>query len=106
MIDDPVQVDVLIRKMKAHLPIPARGTGGMVRALRRDGIKMTSRQVQIVDVFDSGDEGGIMCALKGTGDEKTALVISLTHLRLPANHPIVQDVRSYQIARTQRLAQD
>jgi hypothetical protein len=100
MIDDPVQVDALIRKMKAHLPISARGTGGMVRALRRDGIKMTSRQVQIVDVFDSGDEGGIMCALKGTGDEKTALVISLTHLRLRVNHRIAQDARSYQITRT------
>lgn len=57
MSDDPVQVDALIRKMKAHLPIPARGTGGMVRTLRRDGIKMTSRQVQIVDVFQEMKAG-------------------------------------------------
>ncbi len=105
MIDDPVQVDALITKMKAYLPISARGTGGMVRALRRDGVKMTRRNVQIVDVFDSGDEGGVLCALEGTGDEKTAVIISLTHLRLPANHPLAQDIRSYQITRTQRLAQ-
>ena len=62
MIDDPAQVDALITKMKTHLPISARGTGGLVRSLRNDGIKMTSRQVQIVDVLYFGDEGGILCA--------------------------------------------
>jgi hypothetical protein len=60
--------------------------------------------VQIIDVFYSGDEGGIVCALKGAGDEKTAVLISLTHLRLPTDHPLAKDVRAYQITRTQKLA--
>ena len=77
----------------------------MVRSLRQDGIKISSkRQIQIINVMYSGDEGGIMCALKGTGDDKTAVLVSLTHLRLPTDHPLAKDVRAYQITRTQKLA--
>jgi hypothetical protein len=94
-----------MRKVKKHVPIPARGTGGLVRTLGDKRVRLPATQrVQIEEVFYAGDDGGILCAIKGSGDEKTAVVGSLIHLRIAGNHPIAQDIRAYQLARTQKLA--
>ena len=105
MIDDPTQVTVLIQQMEAHLPIPAQATNALVRTLRASGVNIASkRRMQIEKVVYLGDEGGIGCGLKVPGQADTAVVVSLTHLRLPTTHPLAPDVRAYQIARTQKLA--
>jgi len=62
--------------------------------------------MQIEKVMYLGDEGGIGCSLKVPGQEDTAVVVSLTHLRLPSTHPLAPDVRAYQIARTKKLAEE
>ena len=106
MIDDPTQVTALMRKMKAHLPIPAQATNALVRSLRASAVNIASkRRMQIEKVMYLGDEGGIGCKLKVPGQEDTAVVVSLTHLRLPSTHPLAPDVRAYQIARTKKLAE-
>jgi hypothetical protein len=106
MIDNPVEVEQLMRKMEEHLPIPARGTSVLVRFLRDKGIKLpASRRVEIESVHYLGDEGGIACGLKKP-DSKEAVVVSLTHLRLEGRHPMAQDVRAYQIRRTAGLARE
>jgi len=106
MIDDPTQVTALMQKMKAHLPIPAQATNALVRSLRASAVNIASkRRMQIEKVMYLGDEGGIGCVLKVPGQEDTAVVVSLTHLRLPSTHPLAQDVRAYQIARTKKLAE-
>ncbi len=105
MIDDYLQVTALIQKMKAHLPIPAQATSALVRNLRTSAVKIGSKRLlQIENVMYLGDEGGIGCGLKVPGQEDTALVVSLTHLRLPSTHPLAPDVRAYQVARTKKLA--
>jgi len=107
MIDDPTQVTALMQKMKAHLPIPAQATNALVRNLRASAVNIASkRRMQIEKVMYLGDEGGIGCALKVPGQEDTAVVVSLTHLRLPRTHPLAPDVRAYQIARTKKLAEE
>jgi hypothetical protein len=107
MIDDPTQVTALMQKMKAHLPIPAQATNVLVRSLRASAGNIASkRRMQIEKVMYLGDEGGIGCALKVPGQEDTAVVVSLTHLRLPSTHPLAPDVRAYQIARTKKLAEE
>ena len=107
MIDDPTQVKALMQKMKAHLPIPAQATNALVRNLRASAVNIASkRRMQIENVMYLGDEGGIGCALKVPGQEDTAVVVSLTHLRLPSTHPLAPDVRAYQIARTKKLAEE
>ena len=107
MIDDPTQVTALMQKMKAHLPIPAQATNALVRNLRANAVNIASkRRMQIEKVMYLGDEGGIGCALKVPGQEDTAVVVSLTHLRLPSTHPLAPDVRAYQIARTKKLAEE
>ncbi len=107
MIDDPTQVTALMQKMKAHLPIPAQATNALVRTLRASaGNIAPKRRMQIEKVMYLGDEGGIGCSLKVPGQEDTAVVVSLTHLRLPSTHPLAPDVRAYQIARTKKLAEE
>ena len=106
MIDDPTQVTALMQKMKAHLPIPAQATNALLRTLRASAGNIASkRRMQIEEVMYLGDEGGIGCSLKVPGQEDTAVVVSLTHLRLPSTHPLAPDVRAYQIARTKKLTE-
>jgi hypothetical protein len=104
MIDNPVEVERLVQKMEAHLPIPVRVTNAAARSLRESQVKLpSSRRVEIESVLYLGDAGGIACALKVPGSDNAAIT-SLTHLRLEGNHPIAQDIRAYQIKRTQALA--
>ncbi len=104
MIDDPVEVESLMRQMERHLPIAARGTGALVRFLRGSEVSLpASQRVQIVRVFYLGDEGGIACDVTLPGSE-SALVVSLTHLRLDGSHPLSKDVRAYQTKRSRALA--
>jgi hypothetical protein len=37
MLDNPKQVASLMQKMKAHLPIPVKGTAALVRQLNDSG---------------------------------------------------------------------
>ncbi|MCI0492892.1 MAG: hypothetical protein L0Z07_08140 [Planctomycetes bacterium] len=106
MIDDPAQVTSLMQKMESHLPIPAQATNALARTLRASAANISSkRRMQIEAVLYLGDEGGIGCDLKIPGQASdTAMVVSLTHLRLSSTHPVAPDVRAYQIARTKKLA--
>lgn len=104
MIDDPVAVDTLMSKMERHLPLAARGTGALVRFLRGSEVSLpASRRVEIVRVFYLGDEGGIACDVTLPGSD-SALVVSLTHLRLDGGHPLSKEVRAYQTKRSRALA--
>ncbi len=106
MIDDSAQVIDLMAKIEAQLPLPATPTSATVRELRSRGLKLsTSRILFIQRVFYGGDEGGILCDVTSTKDAKSALVISLTHLRVALNHPLSRDIRAYQHQRVIRIAQ-
>jgi hypothetical protein len=105
MIDDQKKTVELIRKMKSQLPIPAKASKPFVQSLRERGVKIKPKQVvQIKDVLYLGDDGGIACAVD-TGQDKSAVISSLTHLRVDVKHPLAEEIRSYQTERTQKLAQ-
>jgi hypothetical protein len=106
MIDDYEQAMELLHKMEAHLPIRARPTATMVRALRDQGQGISrDRELSIQSVFYAGDEAGIVCALELLEVAKAALVISVTHLRIDLRHPLAKEIRAYQQERKRRLAQ-
>lgn len=106
MIDDYTQAMELVEKMKAHLPITARPTKAFIHAMRQKGVKVKPGQaLQIDDVLYMGDEGGIGCAVLLPGKQKSVTVASLTHLRVKAGHALADEIRVYQIERTQKLAQ-
>ncbi len=106
MIDDYTEAIELVEKMKAQLPITARPTKAFIQTMRQNRIKVKSGQdLQIDDVLYMGDEGGIGCAVLLAGNEKSVTVTSLTQLRVKTNHPLAQEIRAYQVKRTQKLAQ-
>jgi hypothetical protein len=106
VIDDYAQAMELVRKMEAHLPIPARPTGAFIRAMREQGIKIArDQELQIKHVLYLGDEAGISCDVTLSRDAKEAIIVSLTHLRVRRQHPLAQEIRAYQRERTRRLAQ-
>ncbi len=92
----------LLEEMKQYLPIPARPTKELYQHLRKQGIHIDmNRDINIISVFDSGDMGGIVCAIEG--DKKQALVISLTHLIIKPDHPLSDKIAAYQKQRIKSL---
>ena len=87
----------LVENMKAHLPIPARPTKELIQAMEDNENKLAlGQELQIDSVLYMGDEGGIGCSISMPKDSKTALVTSITHLRIKANHPLAREIGSYQ----------
>jgi len=106
MIDDYAQAMELMRKMEAHLPIPARPTGTYIRAMREQGVQVArDQELQIKNVLYLGDEGGIACNVTPSKDAKQAIIVSITHLRVDPRHPLAQEIHAYQRERTRGLAQ-
>jgi hypothetical protein len=94
----------LIEEMKRYLPIPARPTKELSRFLRQKGMHIDmNRDLNIIEVFDSGDMGGILCAIEGKKGQKEALVISLTHLIIKPDHPLSDKIVAYQKKRIKSL---
>jgi hypothetical protein len=92
----------LIDEMKKYLPIPARFTENSYQYLKQKGIYTgTNREINISNVFYSGDAGGIVCAIEG--DEKEVLIVSLTHLIIKPEHPLSDKIATYQKKRIRRL---
>jgi hypothetical protein len=61
MIDDPDVTTRLLKKMEAHLPIPAQVTPEVRQMMCKQKVIIpASRRVQIERVFYAGDEGGIV----------------------------------------------
>jgi hypothetical protein len=104
VIDNYAQAMALIEKMKDNLPITVYAGTVLIQTLRRGGTKITAKQeLQIHDVLYLGDEGGIAGAIYLPGEQKTATVASLTHLRIPPDHPLAVEIQAYQLARNQKL---
>ncbi|MBL6983508.1 MAG: hypothetical protein ISR58_20195 [Anaerolineales bacterium] len=102
-IDDPKQAEALLSKMEAHLPITAEVRRSTANYLRDQGAFIPPhRQVSISKVFYSGDEGGIVCGISPK-ESKEAVVISLTHLKIPYSHPLEKEIREFQKARLKKL---
>lgn len=105
MIDNYAEAMALVRKMEAHLPISARPTKAFVHSMRENGMTVSPNQpLQVESVLYMGDEGGIGCAVEPPGRKGTAVVTSLTHIRVDANHPLAKEIRAYQVERTRKLA--
>jgi hypothetical protein len=106
MIDDYEDTMELIEQMKAHVPISVYPGNAFIRMMREKGIRIKSKhQLQIEQVFYAGDDGGIMCGLRGIGDGETAYVVSLTHIKVKERHPLARAIKRYQRERRKALAQ-
>ena len=105
MIDNPLQVELLIAKLKAALPLPATATPPMLAQVQElaPGLDLSSR-CQITAIHYAGDEGGIVCKLDfGTEDAEKVFFASLTHLTFDRRLPLAREIAAYQKHRVKRL---
>ena len=106
MIDHPDQVDRLLARMRAALPMPARMTPRLLATVQEQdpGTSMVAA-CRITKVDYAGDEGGTVCHLaRDGGDEKGKLIVtSITHLEFDPRLPCAREIAAYQKHRTKRL---
>jgi hypothetical protein len=101
----PPSAQQLIKEIEAHLPLPVHVTPEVSRSLREQGKDVSAdEELQVSSVYDSGEMGGIVCAIE-IEDQKEVLAISLTHLRIGADHPLRAKIMAYQKARVRKLMQ-
>src|ERR1700730_4597241 len=105
VIDNPITVARLLAQMHDHLPIPAFPTKEIVRTLRSGGAKAGGHlRPAPKHVVFAADEAGIACDVTPTRNAKSVVLVSLTHLRVAADHPLAAPILGYQLERVRRLA--
>ena len=103
MIDVEKDVYEVMEELNKHLQKLAYATQPLVEAVRQEGADIkVDDAVEIDSVLYLGDEGGIACAIGLWGD-KTAVVTSLTHLRIDRDHPLAERIQAYQLRRSRLI---
>ena len=105
MIDNPAQVERLLAKLQAALPVPTRLTPEAAALLQaRNAVAgEIPPACSITWVSYAGDEGGIMCGLDFGHETEPAVVTSITHLRFDPRLALARDITAYQKRRIRRL---
>jgi hypothetical protein len=97
MLDNPEKTTNLLAALKAAVPFEIELTEQVLKQLRMD-----EKQHTVSDVSYAGDEGGIVCHIVPP-KKREALVISLTHIRVPRSMPLAASVADYQKHRVKKL---
>ncbi len=106
MIDHPDQVDRLLSRIRAALPMSARMTQRLLATLREQNPDLSpAAACRITRVDYAGDEGGIVCHLARDGEDESGrlVVTSITHLDFDPRHSLAREIAAYQKHRIKRL---
>ena len=104
MIDKPDQVERLLARLQAALPLPARVTPELATTLlAQNPATEIPSACSITWISYAGDEGGIMCRLDFAQETEKAAFVSITHLRFDPPIPLARDIATYQKHRVKRL---
>jgi len=100
----PPKAHELIKEIEAHLPLPVYPTPEVAHSLRQKGKDVLADEaLEVTSVLDSGEMGGILCAIESK-DKEEVFMISLTHLRIGAGHPLKARIEAYQRDRVRKLS--
>jgi hypothetical protein len=103
MLDDPEKTQHLLRALRAELPFEVRLAPTLARHLQSRLPTVVSSDRHLVrGISYAGDEGGIVCHLDA-GNGQEVLVVSLTHLHVPASVSVAAEAAVYQKRRIKRL---
>lgn len=107
MIDDLEKTTTLLEKLKTVVPIEARLSQSLIRLLAEKSPEVPIPETcQVIDVFYTGDEGGIICCLDIGGPQtKNAHLVSITHLGFYRNTPLSREIDIYKRHRIKKLKQ-
>ena len=105
MIDNPLQVERLVTKMRESLPLFAALSHEVAAGIREQSPATDSpRRYPITRVDYAGDEGGIVCKVElGQENDDKALFASITYLQFDRTAPIARQIAAYQKHRVKRL---
>ena len=103
MIDHSEQVERLMKRLSAALPIPARVMPEVQLALKEErGVAMPANG-SVTWISYAGDEGGIVCRVEADIANTKAVFASITHLRFDPRLPLAREIVVYQKRRVKRL---
>jgi hypothetical protein len=105
VIDNPAQVEELIAKLRAALPLSATVSPPMLALLQQESpnFDLPSR-CRIAEIHYAGDEGGIICKLDfGHEDAERVFIVSITHLIFDRRLPLAREIAAYQKHRIKRI---
>jgi hypothetical protein len=97
MLDNPEKTTKLLAALKAAVPFEVELTEQVVKQLRMD-----EKHHIVSELSYAGDEGGIVCHIVPP-EKREALVVSLTHVRVPRSMPLAAAVVDYQKHRVKKL---
>ena len=104
MLDHPEKTARLLTALKAAAPFDVELAPSLIEYLHAENVVDADRTHHVVsDLSYAGDEGGIMCHLSRSDETGRALVVSLTHIRVPRSMPLARAVVDYQKHRVKKL---
>jgi hypothetical protein len=105
VIDNPAQVEQLIAKLRAALPLSATVSPPMLAQLQEQSPDLDlPPRCQITWIHYAGDEGGIVCKLDfGHEDDRAVFVVSITYLTFDRRLPLAREIAADQKHRVKRL---
>ena len=103
MLDKPGKTRELMDILDAAVPFEVALMPGLIEHLAREQNPVVIKSIETVSkVSYSGDIGGIMCHIRPE-DTESAVLISLTHLRVCRTLPFAAAVFDYQKHRLKKL---
>ncbi len=103
MLDKPEKTRELMDALEAALPFEVELPPKLIAHLRAQKPPVVVRPQQVVSqVSYAGDAGGIMCHILPEESE-SAVIVSMTHVRMSRNNPLAAAVFDYQKHRVKKL---
>ena len=102
MYDNLLQVERLLGKLNAALPLASRPTPALAAKLREERGELPAVSPLLINqVTYAGDQGGVMCRI--TFDDGHNLHVAITHLFFDPRLPVARDIAAYQKHRLKRI---
>jgi hypothetical protein len=103
MLDNPEKTRELVNALQAALPFEVALMPNLIDYLARQQKPVIVKPVETVSgVSYLGDMGGISCHIQ-PADSDSAVIVSLTHVRVPRDLPFARAVLDYQKHRVKKL---
>jgi hypothetical protein len=103
MLDNFEKTTRLLTALKAAVPFEVEVLPSVIKHLQSESLTITNPTRQLVsDLSYAGDEGGIVCHIVPEGGRE-ALIMSLTHVRVPRKNPLAAAIIDYQKHRIKKL---
>lgn len=93
---DQAKRGYFIHKLRRALPLAAHARPPLIASLRARGvIARAAPRLIILDVFDAGPAGGLMCRFAIAEIESSSFVAPLAQVALDRRHPVAREAAAH-----------